>query len=209
MYLSWDDRKNSGQIDSTRTQHKPALSFSFSWLLVTDTTAQLLETFDGEHENRKLNDDERGEVVAFYDSWEAPSPYQHQPTLEERRLVRAEHIKTSAQSLYESIVVDESGRQWRGGQESATAIMGGVQLSEFAGATTITLRDADRNPHVMTMQDARGVAAAIGIDYQIKFQAEEEALRQLELIDLDSPNAADQIAAIDLNAFLAQFGAPN
>ncbi|KUJ73937.1 hypothetical protein AVO42_00505 [Thiomicrospira sp. XS5] len=77
-------------------------------------------------------------------------------------------------------VTDTNGIEWRGGEASAQAIKGAAELAEFAGQTTITLRDAARAAHIVSIADAKAVAAQIGGDYQTKFQVKEQAIYDIE-----------------------------
>lgn len=121
---------------------------------------------------------------------------------EEVAVRKRSYLIEQFKSRYQEPVTDAQGRTWRGGEESAAKIYNGIVMLEFVGATTIDLRDANREPHTLSMTEARTVAATIGADYQVKFQAEEEALRQLGLIDLAAPDAVAQISAITIEQFL-------
>lgn len=124
--------------------------------------------------------------------------------LEYYKTQQIDAIKEQATHLYRKPVTDTQGIVWRGGMDSATSIKNGIDMAEFLGETEIVLRDVSRNPHTMSMADARVVAATIGAAWQVIFQAEEEALRQLSLIDLNSPTAEQDIAAVQLNNYFPQ-----
>jgi hypothetical protein len=107
-------------------------------------------------------------------------------------------VQQTAVSAYQRVVTTSDGKTWRGGKASAESIKGAVDLAQFAGVEEITLRDANREPHAMTLEAAMGVAAAIAMDYQMKFQAEEDALLALSKIDLAAEDAIEQIEAVEL-----------
>ena len=117
---------------------------------------------------------------------------------DKRRKTRILEIKALAEELYVQDVTDESGNTWKGGEPSAIKIKGAVGLAEFAGLTEFTVTDAKREPHVMTLEAAKAVAALIGADYQRKFLARQAACRALEQIDCFAADALAQIESIKL-----------
>ena len=75
-------------------------------------------------------------------------------------------IKSSFLSASTANVTDSKGIVWEGGMQSGNSIFLGCQLAQQAGQTTITLYDASKAPHSMTIAEGMGVAALIGTAYQ-------------------------------------------
>jgi len=82
MEITWEDRKGFGRIDSQLIKDKPVLSFDYAWFLITDDTAQYVESHDPGVWNKDLSTDQRQEIVAYYNAKKnEPAP---QATLDER-----------------------------------------------------------------------------------------------------------------------------
>lgn len=75
-------------------------------------------------------------------------------------------IKQSFTNAANANVTDSNGVTWEGGESSGNSIFLGCHLAQQAGATTITLYDAAKAPHTMTIAEGMGVAALIGAAYQ-------------------------------------------
>ena len=69
MIITWEDRKNIGQIDGIYFTTKPTLSFECAWFLVTDDTAQYVPTHEEGVWNRDLNTAQKQEILAFYGAY--------------------------------------------------------------------------------------------------------------------------------------------
>ena len=69
MIITWEDRKNIGQIDGIYFTAKPTLSFECAWFLVTDDTAQYVPTHEDGVWNRDLNTVQKQEILAFYGAY--------------------------------------------------------------------------------------------------------------------------------------------
>jgi hypothetical protein len=123
---------------------------------------------------------------------------QRPPSTSDLIEAKTAEVRHIAEQYFTAEVTTSDGKVWRGGKASAESIKGAVELAQFAGMTEITLRDANREPHVMALETAMGVAVAIAMDYQMKFQAEEDALLALSRIDLSSEDAIQQIEAVEL-----------
>lgn len=93
-------------------------------------------------------------------------------------------------------VTDLQGVTWRGGLQSAQSIAGAVDLAQVAGLAEITLRDAERRPHVVDMATGLQVAAEIAMAYQSAFQKKEDLMLQIESIDLKQTTAETEINSI-------------
>ena len=76
-------------------------------------------------------------------------------------------IKQSFTATANANVTDSSGNVWEGGMASGNSIFLACQLAQHAGATSITLYDAAKNPHSMTIAEGMAVAALIGQAYQV------------------------------------------
>jgi hypothetical protein len=79
---------------------------------------------------------------------------------------------STAQNAYETaklMAVAAAGTTWRGGFESAQGIDGVVRLAEFAGAPMVTIYDAESNPHEKTLLEAKQIALAVGVAYQVVY----------------------------------------
>jgi len=75
-------------------------------------------------------------------------------------------IKSSFIDASTANVTDSNGIVWESGMQSGNSIFLGCQLAQQAGQTTITLYDASKAPHSMTIAEGMGVAALIGGAYQ-------------------------------------------
>lgn len=113
------------------------------------------------------------------------------------QLLKKSEIKNSAQSMFKEPVL-VGGVLWRGGQDSAQSIANAISMIELLGGTTIELRDASRKSYTYPLNEAKQVAAGIGISYQTKWQAEEQALADLDAIDLSADDVLVQIENITL-----------
>ena len=76
-------------------------------------------------------------------------------------------IKQSFTASANANVTDSAGNVWEGGMASGNSIFLACQLAQHAGATSITLYDAAKNPHSMTIAEGMDVAALIGQAYQV------------------------------------------
>jgi hypothetical protein len=73
MFITWEDRKNKGKIDKQALYQKPELSFTYAWFLVTDDTAQFVETHAEGTYNEDMSDTQKAEVIAFYNTYVRPA----------------------------------------------------------------------------------------------------------------------------------------
>ena len=87
-------------------------------------------------------------------------------TLQAAQLQQRITIKQSFIQASTANVADSNGVIWEGGMASGNSIFLGCQLAQQAGATTITLFDAAKAPHSMTIAEGMAVAALIGAAYQ-------------------------------------------
>ena len=87
-------------------------------------------------------------------------------TLSRARLIQKAIIKQGFLSTVSAPVTDSSGNVWEGGMASGNSILLGCQLAQQQGATSITLYDAAKAPHSMTIAEGMAVAALIGAAYQ-------------------------------------------
>lgn len=78
MYITWEDRRGRGKIDDLTIKEKPSFSFEYAWFLVTDETAQYVESHTYGYWNKDMTEEQRSEVISFYNAWEpevvAPPP---------------------------------------------------------------------------------------------------------------------------------------
>jgi len=75
-------------------------------------------------------------------------------------------IKSGFLSAANANVTDSNGIIWEGGMASGNSIFLGCQLAQLNSATSITLYDAAKAPHSMTIAEGMAVAALIGTTYQ-------------------------------------------
>jgi hypothetical protein len=87
-------------------------------------------------------------------------------TLQAAQLQQRIAIKQSFLQAANANVTDSSGVIWEGGMASGNSIFLGCQSAQQAGAASITLYDAAKAPHSMTVAEGMGVAALIGAAYQ-------------------------------------------
>lgn len=73
MNITWEDRKNKGQINGYVITKKPLLSFDYAWFLVTEETAQYVESHEYGVWNKDMTLEQRQEVIEFYNGWEPPA----------------------------------------------------------------------------------------------------------------------------------------
>lgn len=72
MYITWEDRKGRGSVDNHALKEKPVFSFEYAWFLVTETSAQFVESHEYGYWNEDMSEEQRLEVVDFYESWSPP-----------------------------------------------------------------------------------------------------------------------------------------
>ena len=97
-------------------------------------------------------------------------------------------IKSGFLSAANANVTDSSGNIWEGGMASGNSIFLGCQLAQQNGATSITLYDAAKAPHSMTIAEGMAVAALIGTTYQTALGTKNALYGQI--------NAATTVSAV-------------
>lgn len=95
-------------------------------------------------------------------------------TLAEVKAIKSNEIR-EAYSLDSVKPVLHNTINWHGGFESAQKLDSAKRLSESAGLTTVTFYDVTNRAHVLTMEQAQSVIAAVAVDYQTKL-AEKQSL---------------------------------
>lgn len=126
--------------------------------------------------------------------WEEPEPVQ--PTPEQILSRKQNDVRMAASESYREPVTDSDGTTWNGGFDSAQAIKAAADMAEFAGLTTLSIYDHGNAEHVITIAEAKAVAAAIGAVYQAKLAAKQAAMRALSAVDLTDADAVEQLNAI-------------
>jgi len=101
----------------------------------------------------------------------------------QRALIKSSFIAASTAN-----VTDSNGIGWEGGIQSGNSIFLGCQLAQQEGQTTITLYDASKAPHSMTIAEGMGVAALIGGAYQRALATKNSLYAQV--------SGADTVAAV-------------
>ncbi len=86
--------------------------------------------------------------------------------LQQARRNQKYQIKQPFLTAANANVTDSNGVTWEGGMASGNSIFLGCQLAQQSGATSITLYDAAKAPHSMTIAEGMAVAALIGTSYQ-------------------------------------------
>lgn len=133
-------------------------------------------------------------------AWEEPEPVEQTP---EQILSRKQNeVRMAAAESYREPVTDPDGVAWNGGFDSAQAIKAAADMAEFAGLTTLSIYDRNNVEHVVTITEAKMVAASIGAAYQTKFAAKQAAMRALSATKLTDTDAIDQLNAISFADFL-------
>ena len=104
----------------------------------------------------------------------------------QRALIKSSFITASTAN-----VTDSNGNVWEGGMQSGNSIFLGCQLAQQAGQSTITLYDANKAPHNMTIAEGMGVAALIGAAYQ-------EALAKKNTLyaNIDAANSVSEVQSV-------------
>ena len=87
-------------------------------------------------------------------------------TLQAAQLQQRTLIKQSFTAASTANVTDSNGITWEGGMSSGSSIFLACQLAQQQGATSITLYDAAKTPHTMTIAEGMAIAALIGAAYQ-------------------------------------------
>ena len=103
-----------------------------------------------------------------------------------------EQKRGEVRSAFESV---ESGQviinsvAWHGGFSSVLKLDGAVRLAENAGLSDVVLFDTSNNGHELTIDEAKAVVIAVGMDYQVIFARKQNAMvaidDALSLEDLD------------------------
>ena len=75
-------------------------------------------------------------------------------------------VKAAFLAASNANVTVSNGVIWEGGTASGSSIFLGCQLAQQQGATSITLYDAAKAPHTMTIAEGMAVASLIGAAYQ-------------------------------------------
>jgi len=108
--------------------------------------------------------------------------------LQQAKTTQRALIKSSFLAASTANVTDSNGIVWEGGVQSGNSIFLGCQLAHQAGQTTITLYDASKAPHSMTIAEGMRVAALIGTAYQQALATKNSLYAQI--------NAATTVAAV-------------
>lgn len=114
----------------------------------------------------------------------------------ERALVdKKSKVREEAEATYKQ-PVEVEGVLWNGGEKSASSILNAIELATYFTKTSLVLTDVTNKEHTKSIQDARNVAAHIGMDYQTKFLHKQARMRALDAVDLTASDALSQIEAI-------------
>ena len=115
-----------------------------------------------------------------------PAAQLQQAKTAQRALIKSSFIAASTAN-----VTDSNGIVWEGGMQSGNSIFLGCQLAQQAGQSTITLYDANKAPHSMTIAEGMGVAALIGTAYQ-------EALAKKNTLyaNIDAADSVSEVQAV-------------
>jgi len=81
--------------------------------------------------------------------------------------------------------VEAKGIIWTGGYESAMRLNGKAEMLLHLGIPTGSIHSSDREPHELTIQEIKEVAAAIGYRYEVAFTKYQASRRELELCGED------------------------
>lgn len=111
--------------------------------------------------------------------WTVVEPEVYVPTLEQVLAQKQAEARATAEESYRQTVVDADGNTWNGGFDSAQAIKAAADMAEFVGVSELSVFDSSNVEHVVTIGEAKTIAATIGMDYQAKFAAKQAAMRQL------------------------------
>jgi len=75
-------------------------------------------------------------------------------------------VKQSFTTAANANITDANGITWEGGMSSSNSIFLACQLAQQTNQTNITLYDASKKPHSMTVAEGMAVASLIGEAYQ-------------------------------------------
>lgn len=100
--------------------------------------------------------------------------------LQAAQTIQKAQIKQSFLSAANAPVTDSNGITWEGGMASGNSIFLGCQLAQQAGAASITLYDAAKAPHTMTIAEGMRVASLIGAAYQAALGKKNSLYAQIE-----------------------------
>jgi len=183
MKVTWSDNTNSGNIDTHILKQKPTFSFEYEYIFINDEVSeytpkeranypQLTNISEADmisyYVNRPLSDEQKQEVVEWYNSFEAP-----QPTLEElkQKKINLAKIKRDADITAPYNNFDVSSDTDR--ERVTTSVTYFEILSQ--GGTTITWTMADSTEQDVTKAELQSVidgvvirTAQIFAQYQIK-----------------------------------------
>jgi hypothetical protein len=200
MFITWEDRKNSGRLDTHRLTTKPAFSFEYAWFVVNDETAQYVESHEYGYWNTDMTDEQRAEVVAWYDAFEVPAAVVQQAepielTAEEllERAKSEKEFEIRDQSYTEELqsVADADGNVWVGGYESASRLGLKVLLAEQNEETAVTLFTEAKLPVELTIDEAKSVVKLVSDTYEALF-----AKRNALLVMLSNAATLEEVEAI-------------
>lgn len=189
MNITWEDRKNRGTIDGASLPEKPVFSFEYAWFLVTDETAQYVESHELGVYNQDMTAEMRQEVVEYYNAWAAPiAP---ELTLAQVKANGIQQVKDEATTQSQQPITIESV-SWTAGDGSASAIAGAVTLAQNLGETTATLWDADNINHEgVTFEEAASIAAQIAVAWRtIMFE------RNTKIAAINAATAIDEVNTV-------------
>ncbi len=164
MYITWEDRKGYGQKDSWPLLEKPVLSFEYAWFLLTDETAQYVESHDPGVFNKDMSPEQIQEVTAFYHSWSAPTPEPYVPTVEDKV---QEHKSAYLAKLSEGFLTS-AGFMIDCMENNQVDFALRLQLEEAARAQDSTrddlilVRDYNNVNHQVTFEEFKSICLELG-----------------------------------------------
>ncbi|MDY0212547.1 MAG: DUF4376 domain-containing protein [Desulfuromonadaceae bacterium] len=134
----------------------------------------------------ELGSDENGRPT-----WIQVHEYTEADLLDMERVKAIATIKAKCtERLRDTVTVD--GITWTGGEQSAAAINGAIELAQAAGEATVTLWDVNNINHLgLSLAQARQIAAQIALVYRGKMYQRNDKIAQV-----NAAQSAEDIASI-------------
>jgi hypothetical protein len=151
MYFEWEDRKGHGIFKGYQESpgimfiKKPDLGFTYAWVLLTDTTAQFVESHEEGFENKEMSQQQIDAILAYIENGEV-----HPPTLEPTAEEIKQWITTAVQSRLDTFA---QTRNYDSILSACTYASSTVAQFASEGQQCVNVRDATWGKLYQIMQE--------------------------------------------------------
>lgn len=188
MYFTWEDRKNRGKVGDLTIVEKPTFSFDYAWILLTDETAQFVESHEKGVYNKYMTDEMASEVSAFVESYQPPVITSDTPTDDEMRERKLNSLSSYFAKISERPIIDTGyGFSVQAGFSDLASFQVGLDLGLYR------IRAADNKDYEVSKEQFEDVllqikqngARLMNIKWALQDEIESSAIEELEQINFE------------------------